>query len=89
MKIGITKQVEVDVKTVTFFAKIRDEGCYTFKDQHGEVVRDIEDEYIPAFFPGEDSDHMELTIELESGKILNWEPPDRQDLMIAINGEDE
>jgi len=39
--------------------------------------------YVPEFFPGEHfGDYVELDIEMETGKILNWKQPTKKDLTI-------
>jgi hypothetical protein len=37
--------------------------------------------YVPRFFPGKHyGDYVKLTIELATGKILNWTPPEEEAL---------
>ena len=73
MIIGMTKNVDVDVKTVSLTAKVRDEGFYSFKDKDGNVVGEV-DGYVPSFFPGRHfGDYLIFDIDLETGQILNWE----------------
>lgn len=90
MKIGMKKTVDVDVKTVSLNAKVRDEGYYTFKDQDGEVVHDYEG-YVPGFFPGQHyGDYLDFVIDLETGQILNWDSGAvKRQLAEFINGEDD
>jgi len=41
------------------------------------------DGYVPKFFPGDHcGDYIELKIEVETGKILNWQKPTKQQLEI-------
>lgn len=90
MKIGMKKTVDVDVKTVSLNAKVRDEGYYTFKDQDGETVHKYEG-YVPGFFPGQHyGDYLDLEIDLETGQILNWDSGAvKRQLAEFINGEDD
>lgn len=80
MLIQMNNPVCVNVKSVYVTAKVRDEGFYTFKDENGDVVREYEG-YVPGFFPGQHhGDYLELDIDLETGKILNWKKVDEGDL---------
>jgi hypothetical protein len=39
--------------------------------------------YVPAFFPGQHyGDYVQLEIDIATGKILNWKPPNNRDLKI-------
>lgn len=41
------------------------------------------DGYVPDFFPGEHyGDYVELKIDIDTGKILNWQVPTVEDLLI-------
>lgn len=90
MKIGMMKQVEVEAKTVEVHCKVRDEGCYTLKDQDGAQIAQRSDDYVPGFFPGQhDGDYLILEIELETGRVVNWQRPSPSDVQEAfkLNGE--
>jgi hypothetical protein len=80
MIIGMKKTVNVDVKTVTVFAKVRDEGTYTLKDAQGDVVVSTDGCYVPGFLPGSDGDYLELIIDLATGLVLNWDTPTRDQI---------
>ena len=73
------------VKTITVSAKCSD-CCYTQAlDADGKVLYS-KDGYVPDFMPGKHyGDYVELEIDVNTGKILNWETPDtakiREDLM--------
>lgn len=89
MKIGIKKLVDVDIVRMHFHAKIRDEGSYTFYDTDGDKVKEYEG-YVPGFVPGEDGDYINLTIDLETGQILNWDADKvRRQLPGFINGDED
>lgn len=80
MKIGIKKTVEVEAKVIQVHCKVRDEGSYTLKDQDGEEICSKEG-YVPGFFPDKHfGDYLILDIEIESGKILNWVPPSKEQI---------
>lgn len=80
MKINQRIEVQVDVKVVKVYGKIRDACYYALTDQEGNSIAE-HDGYVPSFFPGDDrvgdhgGDYLILDIELETGKILNWTPP--------------
>lgn len=43
--------------------------------------------YVPDFFPGNHyGDDIQLEIDLESGKILNWKHPTKKDIEEMKNG---
>lgn len=86
MKIGMVKQVEVEAKTIEIYAKVRDSGTYTLKDQDGKDIAE-RDDYVPSdIFPGDSGgDYLDLKIDLETGQILNWDPPTAAALQEAFN----
>ena len=88
MKIGATKVVEVEAKTLKVSLKVSDCFDADLFDQHGEKLKDYSG-YVPDFMPGGGGDYVELTIDLDTGKILNWVPPTREQLEKFVNGEDE
>lgn len=72
----------VKVKSVRVHAKVCDSGIYDLRDELGKTMASRED-YVPSFFPGDHyGDYIDLDIDLESGKILNWKMPDP--LAVAI-----
>jgi hypothetical protein len=85
MKIGIQKTVEVEAKALEIHAKVRDAGCYTIYDQHGEEIG-MHDGYVPRWLPGEYGDYLILHIDLETGVILNWKPPSAEDIQDMLSG---
>jgi len=89
MKIGIQKTVEVNAKTVKIHVKVSDSGSYELCDQDGEQIAERND-YVPRFFPEEHyGDYLILEIELDSGRVLNWEPPSRIDIEEAFFPKEE
>ena len=80
MKIGIKKEIEVDIKTVTVHAKVRDSGCYGLIDNDNCEVF-THDGYVPSFFPEEHyGDYLILEIDIETGLIKNWKAPSIDEL---------
>lgn len=52
--------------------KVCDAGSYYLKDEDGNVVLSIEDNYVPnSLIPGEYGDYIIMTID-ENGKIVEW-----------------
>ena len=68
----------VNIKTVSVTAKCSD-LCFTeLKDDKGSVVIE-HDGYVPDFFPEEHyGDCVQLDIDMDTGKITNWKPTQRQ-----------
>lgn len=90
MKVGIQKVVEVDVKRVHVHAKVCDSASYEFIDAQGDKVKDLDDSYVPSFFPGEHhGDYLILEIDIETGQILNWKKPTPQQLKDVLAPEED
>lgn len=76
MKSSISTRKEVDVKRIKTCIKVCDRFTAEVIGSDGEVIRSIEDEYVPDCFPGQHyGDYLELDIDIETGQILNWKPP--------------
>lgn len=90
MKISQQKTVQVDVKTLEIYCKVRDRFTYTLKDAQGEEVHVQDDGYVPDFMPGEHyGDYIILTIDLETGTVTNWQKPTAEQIEHAINPADD
>lgn len=77
MKITINEPIEYNIKTIKINAKVRDCFACSFHDESGIEIHNY-DGYVPSFMPGQHfGDYIELEIDLETGKILNW-PKDIQ-----------
>lgn len=64
-------------KTISISAKCSDMFSASLDD--GRVY----DGYVPDFFPGKHyGDYVQLEIDLNSGRILNWKAPTQKDLEI-------
>lgn len=88
MSIKMTTMVEksVGVKTVRIHAKVRDGGSYTYSGSDGEVIKDLESEYVPDYFPTQHyGDYWDLEIDLATGQILNWKAPTAEQLESAFS----
>ena len=80
----------VEVKTISLHAKVCDSGCYDFKDAEGMVLKSLEDEYVPDFFPGQHyGDYLMLDIDIETDQIVNWKSPSAQQVKDAMEGEED
>jgi hypothetical protein len=67
----------VEAKSVRVHVKVSDSGCYELKDANGELIAEIDEDYVPSFFPEDHyGDYLILDIELETGRILNWKCPE-------------
>lgn len=89
MKVGIQKVVDVDVKVMKLFMKVRDEFSCVFMDDRNEAVAEY-DGYVPTFMPGEHhGDYLILDIDVDTGMILNWKAPRAVELKRYINKQEE
>ena len=69
---------EVNIKTVSVNAKCRDLCFVALCGNRGEVLIE-HDGYVPDFFPEEHyGDYVELQIDMDTGKIMNWNPTKKQ-----------
>ena len=54
--------------------------CYLMLHDNGEQLGE-HDGYVPDFFPGQHyGDYVQLEIDVDTGKILNWKKPTKKDL---------
>jgi hypothetical protein len=80
----------VEVKVVSVHVKVCDRGNYEFKTPTGTVLKELDEECVPSFFPGEHyGDYLILDIDLETGQITNWKKPTTEQIEQVINGDDE
>lgn len=88
MKIGKKKTVEIDAKILSLCLKTADRFTATLQDPDGDTIHD-HDGYVPDFMPGEHhGDYVLLDIDIDTGKILNWTPPTREQIENFIEGGD-
>lgn len=64
-------QTTIPVLTHSMYMKVCDECCIQVLAANGGVLRTIEDEYVPPFFPGEHFGDY-LIFDFADGKITNW-----------------
>ena len=68
----------VNIKTVCISAKCSDLCLTELKDAKGSVVLE-HDGYVPNFFPEEHyGDYVQLDIDMDTGKITNWKPTQKE-----------
>jgi hypothetical protein len=90
MEIDATKKVKVNAKTLRLHLKVCDRFTCSIEDQDGDVLMDYDD-YVPGFMPGEHfGDYVILDIDIDSGKITNWNPtPDQIEEFVNLSDDDE
>lgn len=88
MQLNIQKPVQVVAKVLSLHLKVCDEFTATLKDDRGETLLDYEG-YVPGFMPGEHfGDYVQLDIDIDTGKILNWVTPTAEQIESFIAGDD-
>lgn len=89
MKIGATKRVEVEAKTLKIHVKVCDQFDARLVDQDGDTLMDYEG-YVPGFMPGEHyGDYLILDIDIDSGQITNWRKPTVEEIEEFVNKDEE
>lgn len=67
-------------KIIRINAKCSDMFSADVVDETGKILKEYNG-YVPDFFPGQHyGDYIELDIELETGRILNWKKTTRADI---------
>lgn len=67
-------------KIIQVTAKCSDMFSVAVRDEKGEILKEYNG-YVPDFFPGQHyGDYIELDIELETGRILNWKKPTQKNI---------
>ena len=92
MAIELKAMVEqkISVSTVRVNVKVGDRGFYEFISTDGTSLKELQDDYVPDFFPGEHyGDYLILDIDLETGQIKNWNKPSVEDIESIFNGGEE
>lgn len=90
MKIGLKKTVVVEAKELRIYCKVADRFAASLHDQDGEIIFDQADGYVPDIMPGKHfGDYIILNIDIDTGKITNWEQPTPEDLNNFISSDDE
>ena len=80
------KALLAKVKIVSVNGKTSD-NCYVeLKDVYGKTIAS-HDGYVPSFLPGGGGDYLELEIDINTGKILNWKVPTADNLQEEVAEE--
>jgi hypothetical protein len=88
MRLGVKKTVEVEAKELRIHMKVCDGFEGAIYDQDGQQIGKDYEGYVPGFMPGQHyGDYLILNIDLETGKILNWQPPSKEEIENFINRE--
>jgi hypothetical protein len=70
------KECEMKAKTISIIAKCSDLFAAGLFDKDGNQIGSDYSDYVPDWFPGEHfGDYVELDIDVETGRILNWKTP--------------
>lgn len=78
----------VEAKVLKLYLKVSDRFSAQLVDQQGLEIFDQEDGYVPDFMPGEHyGDYVDLEIDIDTGKILNWTPPTAEQIEEWIKPE--
>lgn len=81
MEVNTKEDVKKDLGTICIHLKVRDEFSCRIKDNQGNEVKDYEG-YVPSFMPGEHyGDYVILDIDIETGRITNWDTLNIQNKM--------
>lgn len=62
-------------------------GATLYKNNEGRIGGTLGcyEGYVPDFMPGDHGgDYVELSIDIETGKILNWKKPTAKDLKVFV-----
>lgn len=91
MSISLTAMVQkqIQVKTVSVHAKVGDCGYYEFKSPEGTSLKELQEGYVPDFFPGNHhGDYLILDIDIETGQITNWKKPEAGQIKEIFDNEE-
>ena len=81
MELEITKPQTVNAKTLKIHMKVCDTFCADLVSDKNEIIHSQIDNYVPGFMPGDHyGDYLILDIDLDTGKIVNWDKPSAQDI---------
>lgn len=88
MKIVVTEEKEIELKSVSIHVKVCDSGHYSLLDANDRELATRQD-YVPSFFPGEHyGDYLMLNIDIDTGMILNWKKPNPSMLIESFFNKD-
>lgn len=90
MEINQTKVVPVIAKELRIHIKVCDRFSAVICDEAGNELGGQEDGYVPDFMPGPHyGDYLILNIDLDTGRVTNWETPSREEVEAFINGDSD
>jgi hypothetical protein len=69
---------------LTISAKCSDLSNSSYKDKKGNVTKSNDYSYVPRGINIGGGDYVELSIDTETGKILNWKPITDKKIILAI-----
>lgn len=75
------------VKTVKITGKVSDMFSLTAHNENGDFVGEYQG-YVPKEIFGYSGDYIELTIDLETGKIVGWVKPDDEEVTSILKTYD-
>jgi hypothetical protein len=89
MEIKTNDNVKVNAKTLSLMCKVSDRFTCDINDPEGNYVGGYNG-YVPDFLSGSSGeDYLDLDIDLETGRIVNWRKPTAKEIENLIQGEDE
>ena len=81
MELNILKPQKVNAKTIRIYCKVSDNFTASILDDKDEVIAEQDDGYVWEIMPGNHySDYLILDIDIDTGKVTNWEKPEVEDL---------
>lgn len=87
MEIDAVERIKVNAKYLKVHLKVADHFCAALESATGTQLCDYED-YVPGFMPGEHyGDYVILDIDIDTGHIVNWRPPTKEQIEAFIDGK--
>lgn len=74
MEITVTETTErkFSAKTLRMRLKVSDMFNARLFNDKGEMIHEQQDGYVPEFMPGGPGDYVDLEIDIDTGRIINW-----------------
>lgn len=86
VELNMTVPKKGQAKTLKIYTKVCDNFTAELIDTEGDKITEQDDGYVPGFMPGDHyGDYLILDIDIDTGKILNWEVPTVEQLEKWIN----
>lgn len=77
----------MDVKTIRIMGKVSDNFNCDFWDKEGNLIKDYSGN-VPSFMPDDNyGDYIMLTIDVETGRILNWKKNIKEEINNFLEDE--